>query len=217
VDKLAGLQFGPHGGCSHEQHRIGSHREGLQDSQFGTFQLKRDVFVGLYIVAVFDLDSGLVTITLLDAGKPFRPMIVENEDHYAQEVVYNGGTYMLSKEQLGTRYALVAMRSLVDPNNLTDLREVHALQDGIRVSQKSAGSFAVPNWDPVSQKKVREALLVLDPAGHTEFVRQDALPVSSTCGGAQRRMDVPASAGSAFGPPVWAGSRCGEQPITLEQ
>jgi hypothetical protein len=115
----------------------------------------------LYTVAVFDLDAGPVTITLPDAGKRFRSMIVENEDHYAQEVVYDGGSYALSKEQVGTRYALVAVRTLVDPNDPADLREVHALQDGIQVSQKSVGSFAVPNWDPVSQKKVREALLLL--------------------------------------------------------
>jgi hypothetical protein len=30
-----------------------------------------------------------------------------------------------------------------------------------QVSQKSTGKFEVPNWDPASQKKVREALLSL--------------------------------------------------------
>ena len=30
-----------------------------------------------------------------------------------------------------------------------------------RSSQKSAGKFEIPNWDPASQKKVRDALLVL--------------------------------------------------------
>ena len=38
---------------------------------------------------------------------------------------------------------------------------MHALQDAITVSQASAGTFEVPNWDPVSQKNVRDALLVL--------------------------------------------------------
>jgi hypothetical protein len=36
-----------------------------------------------------------------------------------------------------------------------------ALQDAIKVNQKSAGAFAVPNWDKASQDKVRDALLVL--------------------------------------------------------
>jgi hypothetical protein len=38
---------------------------------------------------------------------------------------------------------------------------VHALQDAIKVRQKNPGKFEVPNWDQTSQKKVREALLVL--------------------------------------------------------
>ena len=35
------------------------------------------------------------------------------------------------------------------------------MQDAIKASQQSAGKFEIPNWDPVSQKKVRDALLVL--------------------------------------------------------
>ena len=38
---------------------------------------------------------------------------------------------------------------------------MHALQDAIKVAQKSAGKFEVPSWDQASQKKVRDALLVL--------------------------------------------------------
>src|SRR4030095_14751321 len=33
--------------------------------------------------------------------------------------------------------------------------------DAIKVSQAKPGTFEVPNWDPESQKKVREALAVL--------------------------------------------------------
>jgi hypothetical protein len=41
------------------------------------------------------------------------------------------------------------------------VKRVHNLQDAIKVSQQSPGSFEVPNWDRASQKKVRDALLVL--------------------------------------------------------
>jgi hypothetical protein len=37
----------------------------------------------------------------------------------------------------------------------------HALQDAVKVSQRGTGSFEIPNWDPVSHKRVRDALLVL--------------------------------------------------------
>jgi hypothetical protein len=42
-----------------------------------------------------------------------------------------------------------------------DVQQVDALQDAIKVSQRSAGKFEVSNWDQVTQKKVREALLAL--------------------------------------------------------
>ena len=35
------------------------------------------------------------------------------------------------------------------------------MQDAIKISQPNAGKWEVPNWDPASQKKVRDALLVL--------------------------------------------------------
>jgi hypothetical protein len=115
----------------------------------------------LYSPAVFDLDAGPVTITLPDAGKRFRSMIIINQDHYAQKVVYEGGSYTLDKKQIGTRYVLVTVRALANPADAADMKAVHALQDGIKVNQKSAGHFDIPNWDPVSQKKVRDALVTL--------------------------------------------------------
>jgi hypothetical protein len=38
------------------------------------------------------------------------------------------------------------------------------LQDAIKVDQRSSGKFEVPKWDPVSQKKIRDALLMLATA-----------------------------------------------------
>ena len=55
-----------------------------------------------------------------------------------------------------------AVRTLVDPDDPADVKKAHALQDAIKVEQPGGpGKFEVPKWDPVSQKKVRDALLVL--------------------------------------------------------
>ena len=121
-------------------------------------RLNRDT---LYSSAVFDLDAGPVTITLLDAGKRFRSMMVVNQDHYVPAVYYKAGAHTLTRQQVGTRYMAVAIRTLVDPNDPKDVQAVHALQDAIKVSQKAPGKFEAPNWDAESQKKVREALLAL--------------------------------------------------------
>jgi hypothetical protein len=115
----------------------------------------------LYSVGVFDLDAGPVTITLPNAGKRFMTMIVIDEDHYVYEVVYGGGSYPITRDKIGTRYALAAIRILADPGDPKDMEQVHALQDAVKVSQKSPGSFEIPKWDPASQKKVRDALVVL--------------------------------------------------------
>jgi hypothetical protein len=116
----------------------------------------------LYSLAVFDFDAGPVTVTLPDAGSRFISMIAINEDHYVVDVVYRPGSYTFSREKIGTRYALIAIRLLVDPANPRDVEQVHALQDGIKAEQPGGpGRFEVPNWDPVSQKKVRDALVML--------------------------------------------------------
>ena len=121
-------------------------------------RLNRDT---LYSSALFDLDAGPVTITLPDAGGRFMSMQVINEDHYVPEVVYGKGSHTLTKNKVGTRYVAAAIRTLVDPANEKDIRDVHALQDAITVSQKNPGQFEAPDWDQASQKKVRDALLVL--------------------------------------------------------
>jgi hypothetical protein len=122
-------------------------------------RLNRDT---MYSSAAFDLDAGPVTVTLPDAGKRFMSMQVISEDHYVPAVIYKAGAHTLTREQVGTRYGVVAIRILVDPNDPKDVAAVRALQDAIQVSQPGGpGKFEVPNWDPVSQKKVRDALLVL--------------------------------------------------------
>ena len=69
-------------------------------------------------------------------------------------------TKTYSKEKVGTRYLLLGIRTFANPNDPTDLDKLHALRDAIKVEQ-ATGTVEFPNWDPVSQKKVRDALIVL--------------------------------------------------------
>ncbi len=115
----------------------------------------------LYSAGVFDLDAGPVTISLPDARGRFMSMQLISEDHYVPDVFYGQGEHSLTRDGIGTRYVMVAIRTLVDPNDDADVNEVHALQDAVAVKQDSSGSFEIPDWDPVSHKSVRDALLQL--------------------------------------------------------
>jgi hypothetical protein len=82
--------------------------------------------------------------------------------HYVVgDVEYDAGDYTYDREKVGTRYVMVALRTLSDPTDAKDIQEVHALQDAAKITQKNSGKFEMPNWDQDSQKKVRDALLVL--------------------------------------------------------
>ncbi len=148
-------------------------------------RLNRDT---LYSFGVFDLDAGPVTVTLPDPGKRYMAMQVIDEDHYAPEVLYAPGASTLTREKIGTRYVCLAIRTFVNPGDAADIGAVHALQDAIRLEQKAAGTFAIPDWDPTSLKNVREALLSLTAAnGGIESARmfgrkQDVDPVQHLLG-----------------------------------
>lgn len=115
----------------------------------------------LYSAAVFDLDAGPVAVTIPDGGRRFMSAQVITEDHYVPEVTYGRARLVLDRDTIGTRYAAVAVRILVNPNDPADVEAVHALQDQIIVEQESVGTFEIPAWDPQSQKAVRDALVAL--------------------------------------------------------
>jgi hypothetical protein len=138
--------------------KLGHHREVMDINKQTIVRANRDT---LYSSGTFDLDAGPVTITMPDAGKRFMSVVAVNEDQYVMPVDYGAGKYTFTKDQVGTRYVLIGIRTFVDPNDPNDLKQVHALQDAIKVDQAGKGSFEVPHWDQVSQKKVREALIEL--------------------------------------------------------
>ena len=121
-------------------------------------RLNRDT---LYSGAVFDLDAGPVTVKLPDPGKRFLSLQAFDEDEYVLEVAYGAGSHSYTRQKVGTRYLMLAVRILVNPDDPEDVKKVRTLQDSIWVAQDEPGRFEVPPWDIQSQKKVRDALLAL--------------------------------------------------------
>lgn len=121
----------------------------------------------LYSIGVFDLAASPVTITLPEPGQRFMSMQVISQDHYTVEVVYAPGTHTYTADQVGTRYLVVIIRTLANPEDAADLAAANALQDGIVAEQAQAGTLEIPNWDHASQDKTREALATLGSLGGT--------------------------------------------------
>ena len=138
--------------------KIAHSRELTPINQQIVIRMNRDT---LYSVGVFDLDAGPVTVTLSDPGKRYMSLQVIDEDEYTPLVAYVAGSHAITRNQVGTGYALAVIRTLADPTNPRDLDQAHALQDAVKVQQKGLGSFEIPNWDQTSHKRVRDALLLL--------------------------------------------------------
>lgn len=136
----------------------------------------------LYSAAVFDLDASSVTLALPDAGKRFMSLLLINEDHYVIDTVCAPSSVTITRERAGTRYFVALVRTFVNANDPADVKIANAAQDAIKIEQAKTGTFEVPQWDPVTQKKAREtlqALFALEGIKEPRFGRKDEVdPIS---------------------------------------
>jgi hypothetical protein len=115
----------------------------------------------LYSFALFDLNAGPVTITLSDGAKRFMGMQILNQDQYTPATFYGAGNHTITRDLVGTRYAIAVVRFLVDFSDEEEVRQVHTLQDAIKVSVKNPGAAEIPtfpHWDEGSLRKMQAAL-----------------------------------------------------------
>jgi hypothetical protein len=110
----------------------------------------------LYSAIVLDL-SRPVTITLPDQGGRYQSMHVVNQDHY-MSFEARPGTYELTEDSVGTRFASVTFRTFANPRDPDDLAAAHAAQDAIVVEGGGEGPFDAPDWDTDDLAVARKAL-----------------------------------------------------------
>ena len=68
--------------------------------------------------------------------------------------IYQSGPHTFTKDQIGTRYIIAGVRTLVDPNDPSDMKRGHALQDAIKVEQLGGpGSLKCPNGTRPAKRK----------------------------------------------------------------
>ena len=119
----------------------------------------------LYSSAVVDLDAGPATVTLPDAGGRFMSLLAVDQDHFAYGVFYAPAQFVFTRDQVGTRYLALFIRTFIDPDSPADLAAAHALQDRVTLSQASPGKLELPAWDRASLEAVRAALNALAVRG----------------------------------------------------
>jgi hypothetical protein len=137
-------------------------RAGIIDHQT-VIRMNRDT---LYSVGVFDLDAAPVTVTLPDSGKRFMSMQVIDEDQYAPNVFYAPGRYTIGKDDVGTRYVALAIRTFVDPKSPADLDAAHALRT--RSGEQATGKFETP---PGTNRRSTRSVGAARPRGRERWPR----------------------------------------------
>jgi hypothetical protein len=150
----------------------------------------------LYSATVLDL-SRPVELTLPEVGGRYMSMHVVNQDHY-MFVESKPGTYELTEEKVGTRFAYVTIRTFADILDPDDLDKAHAAQDAIELAGGGDGPFEAPDWNTDKLAVARKALSDLATLGFdasNAFGRKEEVrPVDYLVGAAAGWGGLPQSA-----------------------
>jgi hypothetical protein len=162
-------------------------------------RLNRDT---LYSFAIVDLAEP-ARLTLPDAGDRYLSAMIINEDHFVNEVFHDAGKYTLTKDHCGSRYVLVGVRILVDPNDSGDVAAVAAIQDRLAIDARSSQTFVMPEYQLESLDATRDALLALarglDDFNRMFGARKDVDPIRHLIGCAAGWGGLPTSEATYVG------------------
>lgn len=122
----------------------------------------------LYSAVIVDLTSP-ITIFKPESNGRFQSMLIINQDHSMQPVEHGHGSFDITIDAVGTRYAMIVFRTFADANNPADIKAANELQDQIQLVQESTGSFEVPDWDENSLRKTRDLINALAKDAATTF------------------------------------------------
>jgi len=138
----------------------------------------------LYSATVLDL-SKPVKITLPEVGGRYMSMHVVNQDHY-MFVKSKPGTYELTEDLIGTRFAYVTIRTFYNVSDPDDLPKAHEAQDKLEISGGGEGPFEAPNWNTEQLAVARNALNDLSTLGfdtsHAFGSKEEVRPIDYLVG-----------------------------------
>ena len=129
------------------------HREPTTPDNQPVIRMNQDT---LYTGVILDLAEP-VKISLPEIEGRYQSMQVVNQDHY-MFVEATPGTYDLTEENVGTRFAGVTIRTFANPTDPEDLKKAHEAQDAIKIEGGGQGPYAAPDWDQDALAAGRKAL-----------------------------------------------------------
>ena len=193
--------------------RFRHNREPASIEEQTVIRMNRDT---LYSFAIVNVTAG-ATLTLPDAGARYLSAMVVNNDHLVTEIHHDPGDHELTEESVGSAFALVAVRTLVDPTDPSDVAAVGALQDGVAIDAKAVVAFECSDYDRASLDATRDHLLGL-AAGlrgfdHTFGTREQVDPVRHLIGTAAGWGGLPTTEAAYVG--VDPGAVSGDWELTL--
>jgi hypothetical protein len=104
-------------------------------------------FDTIYSTAIVDLTEDAV-LTMPDTDGRYQSAWIITDEHYNPMAFVKPGTYTLTQENVGRRYAMIAMRTQANTADPADLAIANALQEQLQLEQKDKGSYVVANnWD----------------------------------------------------------------------
>ncbi len=128
-------------------------REPTTPDQQPVIRMNQDT---LYSSTVLDL-SEPAEITLPQIDGRYMSMHVINQDHF-MFVESEPGTYKLTKDDVGTRFAFIAIRTFADVTDPADIAAAHTAQDAIEMTGGGPGPFEAPDWNLDNLASARKAL-----------------------------------------------------------
>jgi hypothetical protein len=160
-----------------------------------TIRMNQDT---LYTGLLLDL-SEPVEVTLPEIDGRYQSMHVVSQDHY-MFAESEPGTYRLTEDEVGTRFASVTFRTFVDVSDPDDIAKAHAAQDATKVSGGGKGPFETPDWDLEALAVARKALSDIAVLGFNAdyaFGRKDEVrPIDHLVGAAAGWGGLPRTAAS---------------------
>ena len=160
-----------------------------------TIRMNQDT---LYSGTVVDL-SKPVEIILPDVDGRYQSMHVVNQDHYMFAEA-QPGTYTLTEDEVGTRFALVVFRTFADVTDPDDIAKAHAAQDVIMVSGGGKGPYEAPDWNldnlGVARKALSDIAVLGFNADYAFGTKDETRPIDHLVGAAAGWGGLPRTAAS---------------------